>query len=112
MRRSFKQANLILCALLAAIIWPGVVSGANAGQQVPGSIEGKADVSLSGSATYTIPLVVPPGSAGTSPKLSFSYDSQSPAGPLGAGWSIGGLSRITRGSKNLRTDGLIRGVHL
>jgi hypothetical protein len=112
MRRSFNRANLILCALFAAIIWPGAVSGANAGQQLPGSIEGKADVSLSGSATYTIPLVVPPGSAGTAPKLSLAYDSQSPAGPLGAGWSVGGLSRITRGSKNLRTDGLIRGVHL
>jgi RHS repeat-associated protein len=112
MRRSFKQAKLILSAVLTAIVLPAVVSSATAGRQLPGSIEGKADVSLSGSATYTIPLVVPPGTAGTVPKLSFAYDSQSSVGPLGAGWSIGGLSRITRGSKNLRTDGVIRGVHL
>lgn len=78
---------------------------------VPGTIEGNADVTLSGSATYTIPIKVPPGTAGTSPKIAIVYSSQGPSGVLGAGWTIGGLSKITRGLKTIRTDGAIQGPH-
>jgi Salmonella virulence plasmid 65kDa B protein len=77
----------------------------------PGAIEGKIDVTLSGSASYSIPVRIPPGTAGTEPKIALVYDSQSSPSPLGAGWSISGLSKITRGPKNLRTDGLIQGVY-
>ena len=78
---------------------------------VPGTIEGNADVTLSGSATYTIPIKVPPGTAGTSPKIAIVYSSQGPSGVLGAGWTIAGLSKITRGLKTIRTDGVIQGPH-
>jgi RHS repeat-associated protein len=76
---------------------------------VPGTIEGNADVNLSGSATYTVPIKVPPGTAGTAPKIAIVYDSQAPSGALGAGWSISGLSKITRGLKNRRTDTIVQG---
>ena len=76
---------------------------------VPGTIDGHFDVTLSGSASYTIPIKVPPGTAGTTPKIALVYDSQAPGGALGAGWSISGLSKITRGLKNLRTDRMVQG---
>src|SRR6185437_888344 len=71
----------------------------------PGTIEGTFDVSLAGSATYSIPIKVAPGTAGTQPKLSFVYSSQAPASSMGLGWAVAGISKITRGPRNWRTDG-------
>src|SRR5258708_36101849 len=81
-------------------------------QSTVGSITGSFDVTLSGSATYTIPIRIAPGTWGMEPKLSLVYDSQAPSGPLGAGWSIAGLSAITRGPKNARFDALPDGVRM
>lgn len=53
-------------------------------------------VDESGAATYSIPLYGVPGTAGVMPKLALSYSSQGGAGPVGKGWSISGLSAITR----------------
>jgi RHS repeat-associated protein len=53
-------------------------------------------VDESGAATYSIPLFTVPGVAGVVPQLSLGYSSQGGYGPLGKGWSIGGLSSIAR----------------
>lgn len=53
-------------------------------------------VDESGAATYSIPLYTVPGTAGVTPQISLNYSSQGGAGPLGKGWSIGGLSSISR----------------
>jgi len=53
-------------------------------------------VDESGAATYSIPIYAVPGTAGVAPKLSLNYSSQGGYGPLGKGWSIGGLSSVTR----------------
>jgi hypothetical protein len=79
---------------------------------VVGTIAGTFDVTLSGSASYSIPIRVAPGTAGTEPKIAIVYDSQSVGGPLGAGWSIAGLSTITRGPKSLFFDGMVAGVRV
>jgi Salmonella virulence plasmid 65kDa B protein len=76
----------------------------------PGTIEGSFDVTLSGSATYAIPLKIPPGTAGTQPKLSLVYNSQAGSSSMGVGWSVSGLSKIARGPKNRLTDGVVHGV--
>ncbi|OEE67891.1 type IV secretion protein Rhs, partial [Enterovibrio norvegicus FF-33] len=69
------------------------------------------DFSVSGGeATYSLPISVSPGRAGHQPSLSLEYRSDSPNGNLGMGWSIGGLSAITRCGKNLATDGRWGGV--
>lgn len=77
-----------------------------------GSIPGTFSVDLSGSSTYSVPIKIPPGAAGTEPKISLAYDSGSLGGALGAGWSISGLSVITRGPKDVFTDGLSSGIKL
>ena len=86
-----------LATLLFAVTLPGTLI-AQPTKQV-GTIGGSFDVTLSGTSTYTIPIRLAPGAAGTEPKLALTYDSQSPSGSLGAGWSITGISAITRGPK-------------
>ncbi len=75
-----------------------------------GSIEGSFNVTPSGAAGYSIPLEVPPGIGGIVPKLSLDYHSQGGAGFVGAGWSLGGLSAITRCAATLEPDGFVDGV--
>ena len=53
---------------------------------------GQFRVDESGSATYTLPIEAAPGSGGFAPKVSLNYNSGAGNGPLGIGWSIGGLS--------------------
>ena len=75
-----------------------------------GSTAGSFGVSPSGAATYSLPISVPPGSAGIAPKLSLGYNSQGGNGLLGVGWSLNGLSSITRCPTTLEQDGFIDGV--
>ncbi|TBB15098.1 hypothetical protein ELH51_33610 (plasmid) [Rhizobium ruizarguesonis] len=76
-----------------------------------GSIPGSFDVTLSGSSAYSVPIKIAPGTTGTQPQLQLNYDSQTLAGPLGAGWSLGGLSVITRGPKDKFVDGAAGGIN-
>ena len=77
-----------------------------------GTTPGSFDVTLAGTASYTIPIKVAPGTAGLEPSIQFSYDSQSPGGALGGGWSLSGLSAITRGPKDQFTDSESGGITL
>src|SRR5688572_8219123 len=61
-----------------------------------GSIAAAGNVSLTGAATYTIPIMVSPGTNGMTPPVSIDYQSASGNGPLGRGWNISGLSVISR----------------
>lgn len=70
-----------------------------------GAIPGEFRVSESGAATYSIPLAVLKGTAGVSPQLSINYSSQNGNGLLGQGWTLSGLSAITRCRQTLAQDG-------
>lgn len=78
----------------------------------PGSIKGNFQVSFTGAATYLIPIRVSPGTGGMQPALSIDYNSQSSQSIVGKGWTIGGISQISRGAKNLLNDGLVSGINL
>ncbi|HET7569513.1 MAG TPA: FG-GAP-like repeat-containing protein, partial [Gammaproteobacteria bacterium] len=86
-----------------------VVIPANAGNTV-GSIPSQFSVTSTGAASYSVPFSLPPGMNGMTPHLGLSYNSQSGDGLVGVGWSLSGLSRITRCAKTISQDGAIRGV--
>lgn len=66
---------------------------------------GEFAVNDAGAATYSIPLTVPPGAGDFSPKLTLQYSSQAPNGIFGVGWTLSGVSSITRCPKNPAEEG-------
>lgn len=63
-------------------------------------------VAESGDATVTVPIQVPRGIAGMEPQLSINYSSRDKNGLLGLGWSLSGISAITRCPRTVATDGV------
>jgi hypothetical protein len=77
-----------------------------------GRTPGQFAVSNDGSASYTIPLWAPPGIAQLQLGWALSYNSRRPDGVLGIGWSISGLSAITRCNRTWAQDGAPQGIML
>ncbi|MCU0676377.1 MAG: hypothetical protein MUE69_26745, partial [Myxococcota bacterium] len=75
-----------------------------------GALPGSLSVDFDGQAHYTIPIEVPPARADHVPQLAFSYSSSDAVGSLGRGWSLSGLSSITRCARTAAIDGLDRAV--
>ncbi|WP_434042141.1 MULTISPECIES: RHS repeat-associated core domain-containing protein [Sorangium] len=75
-----------------------------------GALPGTFSISSTGEAVYTMDLTTVPSRAGMGPRLQLVYRSDAGDGVLGAGFSIAGLSAITRCPSNLAQDGEIRGV--
>ena len=75
-----------------------------------GTTEGQLAVSLTGGATYSIPLAVPPGINGVVPQISLNYNSHGGNGLAGYGWNVSGISSITRISATKFHDGTIDAV--
>jgi RHS repeat-associated protein len=75
-----------------------------------GRTPGTFAVSAVGSAQYTIPIWAPPGPRGMQPQVRLFYDSQAGIGPLGVGWSLGGLGQIARCNQTVAQDGTAAAV--
>ncbi|WP_434041166.1 MULTISPECIES: RHS repeat-associated core domain-containing protein [Sorangium] len=75
-----------------------------------GTLPGTFSISSTGEAVYTMELTTVPSRAGMGPRLQLVYRSDAGDGVLGAGFSIAGLSAITRCPSTLAQDGEIRGV--
>ena len=89
-----------------AILGLIVLFAVPAAQAGIGRTPGFASVSPEGEAEYTIPLALPPGTNGMTPALSLRYRHRTRGGLLGVGWSIGGLSQITRCARTMAQDGV------
>ena len=108
----FSQQALRKLFLVTLIPFFLVAFEAQAETPFYGAVSGSFATTPSGAATYTIPIDVPPGIAGLQPGLSLAYNSQGGNGLLGVGWSLGGLSAITRCPKTYAQDGVKEGVKL
>ncbi len=87
--------TLVFLSLFQIVLSQNTTAPTGSSTEV-GETAGQLSVSLSGAATYNIPIEVPPGLNGVVPQLSLNYSSQSGNGMAGYGWNIGGLSSITR----------------
>jgi len=94
---------LVQLGVVITRVWADVGGGTPSISVTPDTISdqvsataGEFRVDESGAATYSVPLYVVPGTAGVAPQLSLSYSSQGGYGPLGMGWSLGGMSSVTR----------------
>ncbi|MFZ1689320.1 MAG: FG-GAP-like repeat-containing protein, partial [Flavobacteriales bacterium] len=70
-----------------------------------GGTLGVHGVSAMGTATYSIPIQMAPGTNGMVPEVAIVYDSRSANGFLGYGWNISGLSAIARAGRDPYHDG-------
>lgn len=73
----------------------GDTGGSGSGTEA-GSTAGSLSVSLTGAASYSIPIMVPPGIKDVAPNIGISYTSQGANGLAGWGWNVSGLSTISR----------------
>lgn len=89
-------------AFLAALLLGPTLASAGVGRT-----PGHAWVTPAGAAAYSIPLVLPPGTAGLTPALSLEYRHSQHGGLLGVGWSLGGLSQVSRCPRTLAQDGAV-----
>lgn len=93
----------LACCVGTATAWAQTI--------VAGAPSAQLEVSPMGVLVYTVPIAVPPGIGGMEPKLALEYSSHEGAGGhLGVGWSLGGLSMITRCPKTRSVDGVRRPV--
>jgi RHS repeat-associated protein len=90
---------------VVAVLWAALFT-VKVGAQEAGYTAGEFSVDPTGAATYRIPLEVPPGAAGMHPDLALLYHSRAGNGQLGVGWSISGLSAITRCPALLDQEGV------
>lgn len=77
----------------------------------PGTVEGSLAVGYDGSASYEIPIQVPPGLGDAQPRVSLHYSSlNAENGPVGLGWALTGGSAIHRCGTELFRDNSKRSV--
>jgi hypothetical protein len=89
---------------LAILVLVASLSFTNAFAAV-GHTQGQFAVSPAGSAQYSIPIWTPPGIRGIQPNLALIYDSHLSYGFMGPGWTLNGLSAISRCNRTYAQDG-------
>src|SRR6266496_3533287 len=76
-----------------------------------GATPGSFSVNSDGGANYMIPIQIPPGSAGMAPGIALTYSKQVDNPLVGVGFSISGLSIISRCGSTIALDGVKGGVY-
>ncbi len=74
--------------------------------------KGNIDVTGSGQLQYTLAIALPPGIKGVAPQINLVYTSGSGNGIAGYGWSISGVTAITRMGRTIEKDGEVKGIQL
>lgn len=72
--------------------------------------QGKLEISNSGSATYTLPIALPPSISSVGPTINLVYSSGQNSGIAGQGWNINSISYISRVATRIDIDGFKDGV--
>jgi len=96
--------------LLGAMLLLSALPSLSAAKDIPGATQTSYGVSSSGAFQFSMPIVVPQGRNGVQPNLALNFSSNQGAGALGVGWSVSGLSAITRCGKSVAVDNVRGGV--
>lgn len=102
-----SQCFLALFCLSLPMLLAGF--GAQAATVV-GRLPGDFAVGPGGSATFRIPIKVAAGQNGMKPDIALTYDSERGDGLAGVGWTIAGISEITRCGLIPALDGKFQGI--
>jgi RHS repeat-associated protein len=89
----------------AASAVDAAITEAFASATAAGRTPGSFGVTSSGAATYRIPIWTPPGVGSVGLDLALVYNSRGGNGVAGHGWSLSGLSSITRCNRTMAQDG-------
>jgi hypothetical protein len=103
LKKYFKQMKkyyLLLVFLISNILTA----------QIFQDTKGELSVSGSGTASYKVPIALPPGIKDVAPQLALVYNGSSVQGMAGMGWNMVGISSITRISSRIDLDGVIDAV--
>ncbi|MCP4277825.1 MAG: hypothetical protein GY779_15880 [Gammaproteobacteria bacterium] len=93
--------------LLSCFVSPFTLGATTSAGITPASLS----INPSGSVDYSVPLTLPSGINGLTPSLSIDYNSASSGeGQLGVGFSLGGLSIISRCAHNTFQDAMVKPV--
>src|SRR5450830_814157 len=106
-----KRVVKAISGILGILSIASLVAFSTSAQAGPFTTPGQFSVGADGSANYSIPIQVSPGTAGMTPNLSLSYNSNGGNGILGLGWGLEGLSQITRCGKTIAQDGVRGGIN-
>ncbi|AQT60991.1 FG-GAP-like repeat-containing protein [Cellvibrio sp. PSBB023] len=85
---------------------PAAVSSIDLTRAIPAEF----DVNNSGQATYKIPVITAPGSAGLVPNVSLNYSSGGGNGIAGLGWSLSAYGAISRCRQTEGVDGAAKPI--
>ncbi|HVW98946.1 MAG TPA: FG-GAP-like repeat-containing protein, partial [Candidatus Babeliaceae bacterium] len=91
-----KPKYLIYNMIAGLMLVIGCINTSFAQTILAGEIPASYNVSNSGAFNYSLPLRIPSGIAGMIPNLAIAYNSQGGTGQLGIGWTIQGLSSISK----------------
>ncbi|MEK8017460.1 MAG: RHS repeat-associated core domain-containing protein [Candidatus Parabeggiatoa sp.] len=98
----------LLKTVTVALLWIFSISQSALASVTPsnpiGTIQGSFSVDSNGAAAYLIPLTVPPGTNDVTPELTLTYNSHQKNGYMGMGWTLNGVSSITRCPYTLNRD--------
>lgn len=98
-RRGVAVLLVVLLVVLSVLLSSSAVL---AQERVPseatlaGEFAGAGTVAADGTFVYSVPIEAPASAAGIEPSLTLEYTSAGGVSMLGRGWSLGGLSQITR----------------
>ena len=72
--------------------------------------KGELQISSSGSATYNLPIAIPPSIMNVAPVINLTYSSGVRGGIAGQGWNINSISSIARIATRRDIEGFVDGV--
>ncbi len=95
---------------IAALLLGAITSSPGAGATAVGRLAAEFGVDPAGAATYVVPISVAAGRGGLRPGISLRYVSHDGDGLAGVGFTVAGLSRVTRCPLTIAVDGQTQGV--